>query len=552
MGNNRGSIGSELYEFFKDSLEQVNPRENFKGIFSNWRKDLLAGVTVAFIALPLALAFGVGSGLGAMSGLWGAIAGGLIGSLFGGSRIGVSGPTGPKMAQLAVIMIGYQLASGAPDITFAFTIIFLSGVILVALSFLKVGRLIYYTPYSVIAGFMCGIGVLVIILELDPLLGLPNAKNVMDVLKGLPYAITHFRPHSVELSLGTLALLFAYPKISKRISFLRGIPGTLLALVVGSLVANFFGLDVDFIGNIPVGLPELHMPSFTSYTFSDYLLPSLSLAGLAVFDSLLTCLVNDNLSNDKHNSDRELFGQGLANIFAGLIGGLTTATATMRSVALFKSGGRTVFASFVHGLVLLAIAVFLGPVAAKIPLPCLAAILFKVGVDIIDYRVVPIAHKLPVSDLIVFITVLVVTVVEDLLVAMGIGMALACFRFVQEITKVYKYELDKDSNTEELSERDGNVTFSPKGPLFFGSVQKINNVLSGVSNQKSILIDLSNVVFIDLSGAFALDDAVKNFRERGVVVEIYSPKGEVNKVLENLNLYKKWQEECEAKLQLAV
>jgi len=173
-------------------------------------------------------------------------------------------------------------------------------------------------------------------------------------------------------------------------------------------------------------------------------------------------------------------------------------------------------------------------------------------VDIIDYRVVPIAHKLPVSDLIVFITVLVVTVVEDLLVAMGIGMALACFRFVQEITKVYKYELDKDSNTEELSERDGNVTFSPKGPLFFGSVQKINNVLSGVSNQKSILIDLSNVVFIDLSGAFALDDAVKNFRERGVVVEIYSPKGEVNKVLENLNLYKKWQEECEAKLQLAV
>ena len=139
MGNNRGSIGSELYEFFKDSLEQVNPRENFKGIFSNWRKDLLAGVTVAFIALPLALAFGVGSGLGALSGVWGAIAGGLIGSLFGGSRIGVSGPTGPKMAQLAVIMIGYQLASGAPDITFAFTIIFLSGVILVALSFLKVG-----------------------------------------------------------------------------------------------------------------------------------------------------------------------------------------------------------------------------------------------------------------------------------------------------------------------------------------------------------------------------------------------------------------------------
>ncbi len=549
----RGSgIGKELFEFIKDSLKEINPKENFTGIFSNWKKDIMAGVTVAFIALPLALAFGVGSGLGPMSGLWGAIAGGLIGSLFGGSRIGVSGPTGPKMAQLAVIMIGYQLASGQPDIGFAFTIIFLSGVILAALSFLKVGRLIYYTPYSVIAGFMCGIGVLVIILELDPLLGLPNAKSVMEVVKTLPYALSHFKPHSLELSLGTLALLFLYPQITKRVSFLRGVPSTLFALIVGSLFANLVGLSVDYIGEIPVGLPELTLPDFSKYSFSQYFLPALSLAGLAVFDSLLTCLVNDNLSGEKHNSDRELFGQGLANMTAGMIGGLTTATATMRSVALYKSGGRTVLASFTHGVVLLAIAVFLGPIAGKIPLPCLAAILLKVGIDIIDYRVLPVVHRLPLSDLIVFLTVFIVTVVEDLLVAMGIGMALACFRFVQEITKVYRYELEKNVNENDIEEiSKGHVSFSPKGPLFFGSVQKINDALNSVQGKNLIRIDLSQVVFIDLSGAFALDDAIENFRRNGIDVEVYSPNPEINKVLSSLNLYKKWQDDLEARVLVA-
>jgi SulP family sulfate permease len=552
MRYRRSGIGKELLDFFKESVTQINPKDNFKGIFSNWKKDLMAGVTVAFIALPLALAFGVGSGLGAMSGLWGAIAGGLLGSLFGGSKIGVSGPTGPKMAQLAVIMLGYQLADGTPDITYAFTIIFLSGAILAALSFLKIGRLIYYTPYSVIAGFMCGIGVLVIILEIDPLLGVPNAKNVMDVIKTLPYALSHFKPHSLELSLATLALLFAYPKIIKKLNFLKAIPATLFVLVVASLTANLAGLNVDYIGDIPVGLPDLTMPDFSKYAFSQYLFPALSLAGLAIFDSLLTCLVNDNLSGEKHNSDRELFGQGIANMFAGMVGGLTTATATMRSVALYKSGGRTVLASFTHGVVLLSIAVFFGPIAAKIPLPCLAAILLKVGIDIIDYRVLPITHKLPLSDLIVFITVFFVTVFEDLLIAMGIGMALACFRFVQEITKVYKYELDKNVSEKNIQETNGVVNFSPKGPLFFGSVQKINEVLNNVENKKTIRINLSEVVFIDLSGAFALDDAIQNFREKGIEVEIYSPNDDINKVLGKLNLYKKWQDDLAARILLVV
>lgn len=541
MNSQRGIL-DELVSFFKEGLKDIDPRSNFKGFFSNWKSDIMAGVTVAFIALPLALAFGVGSGLGALSGLWGAIAGGIIGSLFGGSRIGVSGPTGPKMAQLAVIMLGYQLASGTPDIGYAFTIIALSGAILIALALLRVGRLIYYTPYSVIAGFMCGIGVLVIILEIDPLLGLPNAKSVMEVFKTLPTAIQNFKPHSLELSLGTLCLLFAYPKLTRNIPVLSKIPSTLIVLVVGSFIANIFELKVDYIGHIPLGFPELHMPDFSKYSFGQYFIPALSLAGLAVFDSLLTCLVNDNLSGDKHNSNRELFGQGLANVGAGLMGGLTTATATMRSVALYKSGGRTPLASFVHGLVLLSIAVFFGPIAGKIPLPCLAAILMKVGIDIIDYRVVPLVHRLPISDLIVFVTVFIVTVVDDLLVAMGIGMALACFRFVQEVSKIYQVKVAENEETD--SSEEDNI-FAPTGPLFFGAVQSMQEAFSKMANHEYVKIDLSQVVMIDLSGAFALDDAIDGLIERGVKVDIVPPPPAVNKVLVGLKLDQKWSQKPE-------
>ena len=536
--NNNGDILKELSQFFWTSLRQVNPRKNFEGFFSNWKLDIMAGITVAFIALPLALAFGVGSGLGASAGLWGAVAGGLFGSLLGGSRIGVSGPTGPKMAQLAVIMSTFTLASGQPDVVFAFTIIALSGAILIGLSLLRISQLIYYTPYSVIAGFMCGIGVLVMILEIDPFLGVEGGSSVQTVLSTLPYAFGHFNPESLLLSLSTLSLLLIYPKISQHLSWLKKIPSTLVGLLIFSIVANLLDLHVKYIGQIPMGLPKFYTPNFSNYELSQYLFPALSLAGLAVFDSLLTCLVNDNISGDKHNPDREVFGQGIANIAAGFLGGLTTATATMRSAALYKSGGRTPFASFVHGLVLLAIALFAGPVAAMIPIPVLAGILFKVGIDILDYRVLPIIHRLPLSDMIVFVSVFVVTVFHDLLVAMGIGMALACFRFVQEISHVYNDT--KGSNLLEVTEPDGKVLFRPSGPLFFGSVKSITELLESLSHSKSVEIDLSGVVFIDLSGAFALDDAIIKLKGQGVAVTINPGNPSIENTLMKLNLLDRW------------
>jgi SulP family sulfate permease len=535
-GSSKGIV-KDIYYFLLESINKINPRDNFNGLFSNWKPDIMAGITVAFIALPLALAFGVGSGLGASAGLWGAVAGGLFGSILGGSRIGVSGPTGPKMAQLAVIMASFTLADGSPDAIFAFTIILLSGLLLMGLSMLRISQLIYYTPYSVIAGFMCGIGVLVMILEIEPFLGVEGGKSVKEVIDTLPAAVTHINFESLFLSTSTLVLLFLYPKLSKRYSPLQKIPSTLVALFFFSILANVIGMNVQYIGEIPVGLPNIVLPDFTKYEFSQYLFPAISLAGLAVFDSLLTCLVNDNLTGDKHNSDREVFGQGVANVAAGLLGGLTTATATMRSVAIHQSGGKTRLASFVHGLVLLAIALFLGPIAAMIPIPVLAGILFKVGIDILDYRVLNIVHKLPFSDLIVFATVLLVTVFDDLLVAMGIGMALACFRFVQEISSIYKVQSSVPA-TEKLD--DGILRITPSGPLFFGSVRSLSDELGKSDGSKKVEIDLSQVVFVDLSGAFALDDAISQLKQKGTEITIKPGNEVVQGTLSKLKLVERW------------
>ena len=218
-------------------LKDFNPLPRILLMGTNIRQDLLSGITVAFIALPLALGFGVASGLGAITGMWGAIAGGLVGGLFGGSHVGVSGPTGPKTVQLATVMHTHVLPNGQPDLVFAFGIVFLSGLIMIALAMLKVGRFIYLTPYSVISGFMCGIGAIVIIIEFNPFVGLPTLSSVKDALLAIPTSIANANIEAVIVSTLTLGLIVMWPKITKAV----WLPGPLVGLAAGTLVANFFG-----------------------------------------------------------------------------------------------------------------------------------------------------------------------------------------------------------------------------------------------------------------------------------------------------------------------
>jgi len=529
----------------KNFLEEMNPWPRIRLMGTNIAQDTLAGITVAFIALPLALGFGVASGLGAITGMWGAIAGGFVGGLFGGSNVGVSGPTGPKTVQLAVVMHDHMLANGQPDLSFAFGCVFFSGVIMLILAAMRVGKFIYLTPYSVISGFMCGIGAIVIIIELNPFVGLPTLSSVREALLSIPSSLMNAHLDALMISLITLGTILIWPKITTVV----WLPSPLIGLAVGTTVANMLGLDIRYIPAVPTGLPDLYLPPISRVY--DMLPPAAALAGLAVYDSLLTCVVIDQMSNDeRHNSDQEIWGQGMANMTAGLIGGLTTATATMRSIANIQCGARTILSTIVHGCVLLALVLGLAPLASYIPMGCLAAILFKVGYDILDFRVFPILHRIPTPAKITFWTVFLLTVWEDLLVAVGVGLAIAFFLFVRDMSEMWKPEV---MGLEE-SQKPGHervpkhlrkliAVLEPRGPMFFGIADTLYRQVDKLTHYQVLIISLIHVPMVDLSGAFALEDMANHAQKNGTKVLIKGMNPAVRRTLHELSVIKHIGEE---------
>ena len=510
--------------YIKAVLNEISPRTNITSLSKNIKGDIVAGITVGIIALPLALAFGEISQLGPIAGVWGAIAGGIVGGFFGGCLVGVSGPTAPKAAQIAAYMSFFVIGStNDPDLVAAFSIIFLSGIILVIISFARISHFIHYTPYPVVAGFMCGIGVIVILTQLNAFVGLEVKKSIHDVIINLSNTINNANIEALYVSLPSLAILFLWPFLGKKYSILNKIPAPLTALLVGTCVAQIFNLDIPYIGDkmdntdanqiFSIYIPDL------SRTIS-FLSPAFALAALAVLDSLLSCKVADNITGKRHSSDRETFGQGMANIAAGLLGGVTTATATMRTVANIKFGGKTPLASIVHGLTLMAVLLGLGFLVAKIPTACLAAILFKVGIEILDYRIIPVINKLPTKDLIIFCMVLFITVYEDLMVAITIGVIFAVLSSIKDLKNIFKeknvfafvdfsdsdYAKGLDAN--EMNHSNIKI-LKLKGSLFFGSVEKLIKSFNRIPSDNPVLIDMKEVPNVDLSGIFGLEDLIK-------------------------------------------
>ena len=510
--------------YIKAVLNEISPRTNIASLSKNIKGDIVAGITVGIIALPLALAFGEISQLGPIAGVWGAIAGGIVGGFFGGCLVGVSGPTAPKAAQIAAYMSFFVIGStNDPDLVAAFSIIFLSGIILVIISFARISHFIHYTPYPVVAGFMCGIGVIVILTQLNAFVGLEVKKSIHDVIINLSNTINNANIEALYVSLPSLAILFLWPFLGKKYSILNKIPAPLTALLVGTCVAQIFNLDIPYIGDkmgntdanqiFSIYLPDL------SRTIS-FLSPAFALAALAVLDSLLSCKVADNITGKRHSSDRETFGQGMANIAAGLLGGVTTATATMRTVANIKFGGKTPLASIVHGLTLLAVLLGLGFLVAKIPTACLAAILFKVGIEILDYRIIPVINKLPTKDLIIFCMVLFITVYEDLMVAITIGVIFAVLSSIKDLKNIFKeknvfafVDFSDSDYAEGLDANEMNHSnikiLKLKGSLFFGSVEKLIKSFNRIPNDNPVIIDMKEVPNVDLSGIFGLEDLIK-------------------------------------------
>ena len=499
---------------------------------SNMRGDLFGGLTAGIVALPLALAFGEASGAGPIAGLWGAIFVGFFAALFGGTGSQVSGPTGPMVVVFAGL---YTALGGNPTLVFAAVV--LAGVLQVLFGVLKFGQYVKLVPYPVISGFMSGIGVIIIALQLSRLFGHePDGGGTIPAFAAVPGAVMD--PNMAALAIGavTLAIVFSWPK-----KFAAYVPGPLAALVVGTLVSLVLP-GAPVLGDIPTGLPQFVLPMFSTDTALVVLEAAFILAVLGSIDSLLTSLVADNMTRTRHDSDKELIGQGIGNAFAGLFGAIPGAGATMRTVINIRSGGRTRISGMAHALVLLAIVLSLGPLASQIPHAVLAGILVKVGVDTIDMSYLKRAHKGPRWDLALMVLVLGLTVFVDLITAVAVGVVLAALAFIKKLADdqiaAVQEPTPRQTSEEEvqiLSRSGGRIMlFDFGGPLSFGAAADLGHHVRSRAGGKVevIVLDFSRVPFVDVSAVRAVETIMEDARDAGKQVYLTGMSPDVGALLD--------------------
>jgi SulP family sulfate permease len=488
------------------------------GIFSNIRGDIYGGITVAVVALPLALAFGTASGLGPVSGLYSAIALGFFAALFGGTKCQISGPTGPITVIMAAIVVQYQ-----HDPAMVFTIVMLAGLFQILFGAIKIGRYITYIPYPVISGFMSGIGLIIIILQLGVLAGYKAPDQVMAVLPKLPGFWAHPYWPAVSVGLTALGIMIFMPKSWRNI-----LPPPLAALAAATLLSLFVVQGAPVLGEVPKGLPDIHLPKFTLDALPNMLGSALIIALLGTIDSILTSLVADTFTHTQHNSDRELIGQGIGNMVAGLIGGIAGSGATMRTVTNIRAGGRTPLSGMFHALLLLAFLVGLGFVIADIPRAALAGVLIKIGWDIIDWRFL---RQLKMAGMrgveyhpvVIMLVVAGLTVFVDLIMAVFLGILMQSLITADSLAKHQIEEVEfsskgtlkgkkKKLRTEEkkLLQQAGErlLLLRFAGPLSFGTARDLAARLHLVSRFDSIVIDFSDCKMMDVSIMMTISDMI--------------------------------------------
>ena len=528
----------------------------------NLRGDLLGGLTAAVVALPLALAFGnaaLGTG-GAIYGLYGAIVAGFLAALLGGTPAQVSGPTGPMsvtvagvVSSLAAVGVSRDLAAGEMLPLVMAAVVF-GGVFEALLGLLRLGRYITLVPYSVVSGFMSGIGFIILVLQIGPFLGITTRGGVVESLQGL---ISNPTPNPAAIAVGvmTLAVVFLTPARIR-----TWIPSPLLALLVVTplsllLFADNRLLQLDLepiarIGTIPEGGLRPVMPNFSQH-LPELVKAGLVLALLGAIDSLLTSLVADNITQTNHDSNRELIGQGVANTAAGFLSGLPGAGATMRTVINIKSGGQTPISGMTHSIVLLMVLVGAGSLASEIPTALLAGILIKVGLDIIDWGFLLRAHRLSVKTAALMYGVLLMTVFWDLIWGVLVGMFVANLLTVDSMTQVQldKIEADnpmdqeaKNNQNDMLSKKEqsildscsGNVMlFCLRGPLSFGAAKGISARMGLVQNYQVLVLDISEVPHLGVTATLAIERMVEEANAEGRVALVAGATGKVkNRLLQ--------------------
>ena len=517
--------------------------------FTNIKGDIFGGITAGIVALPLALAFGIqafggidlpeASSLGALTGLIGATMLGFFAALFGGTHSQISGPTGP-MTVITASLIGGAWATSGGNITSVIISMSMAGIFCgifqILFGVIRIGKYVRYIPYPVLSGFMSGIGVIIILQQIYPLLGLKSPVLVLDMIVEFSSRVSGgISLVALLLGLITIAVIWLFPFVSRKL------PATLVALIIVTVISFFTGIDSNLtIGNIPSGLP---MPFFLKnnidLTGIDWftiikssIVPGLTLAGLGSIDTLLTSVVADNITKTKHNSNKELVGQGIGNAIAGLFAGIAGAGATMRTVVNIKSGGRTQLSGVIHSLLLLTILLGLGSLVKFVPLSVLAGILITVGWSIIDFKGFRDITKIPKADAFVLIVVFLTTVFVDLLTAVGIGMVIACVLFMKragdlaegsysssEITEFDKESpwADEDGIPEDIKHKIYIQRLN--GPIFFGSITRFQEIMHDVPNGvETVIIRMKRVSFIDQSGLYAMETAIKDLQAQGIEV----------------------------------
>lgn len=501
-------------------------------------KDVISGIIVAIIALPLSIALALASGVKPEEGIYTAIVAGFVISFLGGSRVQIAGPT----AAFATIVAGIVAREGMSGLMLA-TI--MAGIILIIMGLLKLGDLIKYIPFTITTGFTSGIALTIAIGQIKDFLGLTFEEapiETLDKLKEVGKCIGTINWQALLIGCISLAILIIWPHISKKI------PGSLIAVLVCAALVKFLPIQVNTIGDlyeISAKLPTFHTPQFSFDAVRALLPDAATIAILAAIESLLSCVVADGMIGSKHNSNMELVAQGTGNIASALFGGIPATGAIARTAANIKNGGRTPIAGMVHAIVLLLVLVLLMPYAALIPMPTIAAILFMVAYNMSEWRVMRrILKTAPKSDIAVAVLTLVLTVVFDLVVAIGVGMVLAMILFMKrmaDVTEVHGWKLKEEEKDDDLLDiPEKTMVFEFNGPMFFAATSNYLQILNDVQKKKKIVIlRMRNVSAMDIEGVDIINQFYENCEKHHMTILVSKLQEQPRKALTKAGLIDK-------------
>jgi SulP family sulfate permease len=510
------------------SLRSLLPkRADYRGLRSSWRSDVVAGLTVAVVALPLALAFGITAGLGAAAGLTTAIVAGLVAAVFGGSHVQVSGPTGA----MTVVLVPLVARFGAEAVV---VVGVLAGMLVLLGGALRAGRVLAYLPWPVIEGFTLGIAVIIFLQQVPAALGVarPDGENTAVVAaRAVQASFDSGSAHALALVVLTACVMVVVPRIH------RGLPVSLLAVVAATLAAAAAGWEVAAIGALPSTLAAPRFPSIELGALADYVRPAFAVAMLAAIESLLSAKVADGMADgDRHDPDRELFGQGLANIAAPLFGGMPATGAIARTAVNVRAGARSRVAAIVHSVALLAVVLFGSGAVARIPLAALAGVLMVTAVRMVERHNIAAVVRSTRSDAVVLTLTAAATVAFDLILAVEIGVAAAAVLALRNVARTTA--LTQTPISDEIDDADEHalladhiVAYRIDGALFFGAAHRFLTEFAQVADVRVVILRLPDLQVLDATGAHALGEIVDDLEERGITVLLKGPRPEHERVL---------------------